>query len=529
MKKIKFILFAFTALLVVVLVGLKISAATGDYTTYVYDLDFSKGNGTQLTVNPYVEGDETKTEVPSEAITFTYINKDISGGGVYLDGTEFTNTVKGVKLQSGSSLSFDTKASWSAELILGCKTAGQTVTVVANSVENPEGVLVNGVVTDTAKAANKITIENGAAGAINIKRSMAKECWIADMILKVNIPNNAETCQVYFYNGTELQSNLTTNVYVGNAVSAPDIVLEYPEGKIFAGWTANPETNDLYDFSLPVNGELKLYAIWEDYSVDNPNILDTALLDRWSQAYHQVTKNGNVKIIGTNYTITDDMNFDSDGDITTILKNGGAMNPLEDSNALIFEAKTSGTLIVEVKSGSSNENQNLECITVDNIAAISADANIDNTGYKAVEFKITTPGTYYIGNTEGTVLYKSAKFVEDAELHQYENAGKTSIRYVCAIRNIAAEELANITVTLKLTLEGANPANVNIPTVYTSVLGDNGFAAEANTYYMVYTITGLNVNEAYYGKTLTAQVVVTNGLETVTSIETVYIISNFTA
>ena len=173
MKKIKFILFAFTALLVVVLVGLKISAATGDYTTYVYDLDFSKGNGTQLTVNPYVEGDETKTEVPSEAITFTYINKDISGGGVYLDGTEFTNTVKGVKLQSGSSLSFDTKASWSAELILGCKTAGQTVTVVANSVENPEGVLVNGVVTDTAKAANKITIENGAAGAINIKRSMA--------------------------------------------------------------------------------------------------------------------------------------------------------------------------------------------------------------------------------------------------------------------------------------------------------------------------------------------------------------------
>lgn len=115
MKKIKFILFAFTALLVVVLVGLKISAATGDYTTYVYDLDFSKGvsieKNMQLTVNPYVEGDETKTEVPSEAITFTYINKDISGGGVYLDGTEFTDKIKGVKLQSGSSLSFNTKAS----------------------------------------------------------------------------------------------------------------------------------------------------------------------------------------------------------------------------------------------------------------------------------------------------------------------------------------------------------------------------------------------------------------------------------
>lgn len=546
MKKIKFILFAFTALLVVVLVGLKISAATGDYTTYVYDLDFSKGvsieKNMQLTVNPYVEGDETKTEVPSEAITFTYTNKDIKNTNItYLDGTtQIVNdkSVKGVKLNSSGYLKFSAKASWSAELVIGGGTIGDSVHVVSDANQEIEGVTVSGAltVTTTAEAANIdnnfakdiIKIDNGVAGEMNIKRSKG-EVFIADMILKVNIPNDAETCKVYFYNGDVLQEGLTKEIIVGNTVSAPDTVLQYPEGKIFAGWTANPETNELYDFTQPVNGELNLYAIWEDYSVDNPNVLDSALLDRWGQAYHQVTKHDKVNFTGTNYSITYNMNFISDGEFTSILKNTGSMNVANESNALIFEAKSSGTLIVEVKSGSSKENQNLECITVDNVAAISTDANIDNTGYKAVEFKITTPGTYYIGNTEGTVLYKSAKFVEDAELHQYENAGKTSIRYVCAIRNIPAEELANVVVTLKLTLEGVDTVNVNIPTVYTSVLGDNGFAAEANTYYMVYTITGLNVDAAYYGKTLTAQVVVTNGDSIVNSIVTTYTISNFTA
>lgn len=547
MKKIKFILFAFTALLVVVLVGLKISAATGDYTTYVYDLDFSKGNGTQLTVNPYVEGDETKTEVPSEAITFTYVNKDIKYTNItYLDGTSQTvneASKNGVKLNSSGYLKFSAKASWSAELVIGGSATSSSgrpnsVHVVSNANQEIEGVTVSGAltVTTTGKIDNLannfakdiVKIDNGIAGEMNIKRSNG-EVFIADMILKVNIPNDSETCKVYFYNGDVLQDSLTKEIIVGNTISAPDTILQYPEGKIFAGWTANPETNELYDFTQPVNGELNLYAIWEDYSVDNPNVLDSALLDRWGQAYHQITKNDKVDFIGTNYSITYNMNFITDGEITTVLKNTGSMNVANESNALIFEAKASGKLIVEVKSGSNKENQNLECITVDNIAAVSTDANIDNTAYKAVEFKITTPGTYYIGNTEGTVLYKSAKFVEDAELHQYENVGKTSIRYVCAIRNIAAEELANVTVTLKLTLEGVDTVNLNIPIVYTSVLGDNGFAAEENTYYMVYTITGLNVDAAYYGKTLTAQVVVTNGLETVTSIETVYTISNFTA
>ncbi|HIT44302.1 TPA: hypothetical protein IAA91_05645 [Candidatus Avacholeplasma faecigallinarum] len=53
MKKIKFILFAFTALLVVVLVGLKISAATTDFTMTADD--YAEGtaykNGTVLVDN----------------------------------------------------------------------------------------------------------------------------------------------------------------------------------------------------------------------------------------------------------------------------------------------------------------------------------------------------------------------------------------------------------------------------------------------------------------------------------------------
>lgn len=478
--------------------GKNVVAAEG-YTTYVYDLDFSKGNGTTLIVNPYVEGDETKAEVPAEAITFTYVNKDITTPITYLDGSTVSSGGKGVKLQSGSALAFSTKADWSAELILGCKTADQTVAVVVNSVENPAGVVVDGSVTDVNSANNKITITGGTSGTINIKRSMAKECWIADMILKVTVSNSAEHCNVYFYDGDVLQEELTTDVIVGNAVSAPDTVLPFPDGKIFAGWTADPETNEEYDFTQAVDGDLNLYAIWEDYTVDNPNLLDSNLLARWGKAYYQVTKNENIKIIGTNFTITDDMNFLVNSDNVTVLKNGGGMVPEEDSNALIFEAQTSGKLIVEVKSGSSNAGQVLECQTVDGVVATSVDASFDNTSYKAIEFTITKPGTYYIGNVEGTVEYRTASFTaEDKLVGAQVSTDGTAVRFVGLLNGTDFNK-----VVFSVTCNDVNVTK-EMPTVYENVTAaENGVQTIVSAsdlgcdYLAAWTITGLDANTEY--------------------------------
>lgn len=527
MKKIKFILFAFTALLVVVLVGLKISAAT----TLDYNAD---NNGTNvvdsntilvdndlvtISANRKLTGTKNFSVATAEndsSLTFTY--GLLPGGGTDTVGNEslvVTSKVAGAKVGIYYTIS-DSKFSTNDQSKSGA-------IAFYDNISNSLILLYSG---DQSSSDNKVayydeyTINNANENVL--VGSTTNRLVIFGIVVSQGVVS--EEYNVTIMDGSE---TITTQTIVSgqNFLYRPT---KY--GYNFAGYYLDAEFNEPYDAeNTPVTSNLTLYAKFNEWTVvPHKNELSAELVASIVNVYGQLSEN--LKVENTIYTILNNCQMQTSSGDPCIGTSGGISTA---KNAIKFTVETSGTFTaVMTSAGGSARNAQLMAEDETIVECSSGDAVWTTEQASAYERRTLTwkleAGTYYLGGTNGMRIFE-AKFVEDAELHQYENADQTSIRYVCAIRNIAAEELANITVTLKLTLEGANPANVNIPTVYTSVLGDNGFAAEANTYYMVYTITGLNVNEAYYGKTLTAQVVVTNGLETVTSIETVYIISNFTA
>lgn len=524
MKKIKFILFAFTALLLVVLVGLKISAAT----TLDYNAD---NNGTNvvdsntilvdndlvtISANRKLTGTKNFSVATAEndsSLTFTY--GLLPGGGTNSTGDKsliVTSKVAGVKIGIYYTIS-DSKFS----------TNDQSKSGAISFYDETNTVLYSG---DQSSSDNKVAYYDEYT--INSTNNTILVGSTANRLVVFGIVVSQGVVSVE-YNVTIMDGSetITTQTVVGgqNLLYRPT---KY--GYNFAGYYLDAEFNEPYDAeNTPVTSNLTLYAKFNEWTVvPHKNELSAELVASIVNVYGQLS--ADLKVENTIYTILNNCQMQTSSGDPCIGTSGGISTA---KNAIKFTVETSGTFTaVMTSAGGSARNAQLMAEDEAIVECSSGDAVWTTEQASAYERRTLTwkleAGTYYLGGTNGMRIFE-AKFVEDAELHQYENADQTSIRYVCAIRNIAAEELANITVTLKLTLEGANPANVNIPTVYTSVLGDNGFAAEANTYYMVYTITGLNVNEAYYGKTLTAQVVVTNGLETVTSIETVYIISNFTA
>lgn len=526
MKKIKFILFAFTALLVVVLVGLKISAATTDFT---------------MTADDYAEGTAYKngTVLVDNELATIKVRKNFSVTKGFSPATS----------DDGKSLTFNTAffTSGSSDSVAGSllevtsKAAGAKISVYYT-------ISDGGFTTKDASKSGAMCVRDGASTELykgteaSCKNTVAyyDEYTINNANETVYIGSTASRFVIFSFTLSQGQvaAEYEVTIYDGNEIFTVESVVSGRKlvytpvkyGYNFAGYYLDAEFTDLYDTTTnTITGPITLYAKFNAWTVvPQKNELSAELVASIANVYHDLQIN--LPVENTIYTIMKGCQLQESNSIPCIGTSGQMSTA---TNNISFTVETSGIFTASMTTVGGSErsaqllNENEEVVTCTSGNELWSKDEADQSVVKTVTWKLEA-GTYYLGGTNGMRVFE-AKFVEDAELHQYENADKTSIRYVCAIRNIAVEELANVVVTLKLTLEGANPANVNIPTVYTSVLGDNGFAAEANTYYMVYTITGLNLNEAYYGKTLTAQVVVTNGDTIVNSIVTTYTISNFTA
>lgn len=78
--------------------------------------------------------------------------------------------------------------------------------------------------------------------------------------------NNAETCTVAYYDGADVISTFTvdkgTTLDETSKPANPE-----KEGYVFAGWYTDVKCTTAYDFNLPVNTDITLYAKFEDTSI----------------------------------------------------------------------------------------------------------------------------------------------------------------------------------------------------------------------------------------------------------------------
>ena len=175
-----------------------------------------------------------------------------NGGGVCVDGGSFTMT--------GGAI-YDCVAQYGG----GVDVSHGSFTMTGGSIfdcnadENGSAVSVN---TDSIVNANGGTIKGVVHSHGCIQNTDTDGCTVFYGVIDNQGSMSGNT--VTFKN--EDSSYATEIVAEGNKAAKP-IEPDAPEGMVFAGWYTDEALNNLYNFDMPVDDELILYAGWEEEKI----------------------------------------------------------------------------------------------------------------------------------------------------------------------------------------------------------------------------------------------------------------------
>ena len=310
-------------------------------------------------------------------------------------------------------------------------------------------------------------------------------------------------------------------------------------GYDFEGWYTDPTlTNKIDTAKYAVTEDVILYANWtawtstgiEEYSLSNSVIekiasgIDGSLTSDLALAPSIYTYMKGGAMTTTNVTLpgakeqTQSPCFNTNGNVST------------SGNGLKFTAPSNGTLTACVGSGGGSDRNIVLTDGTNELTPTSGSLAINyaESGYnpREVVFELTAGTTYYLGGSNGVRIYYvsftpvNLNYQVNEEYKDSEGAtvaAGSQIRFVGTINCLTADTLAAAKATLKLTL-GEKAAKVDINSVYTSVAIDAQltFEAATNVYYVVFIISGLEKVAA--GQVLTAQLDVTVGGTTYSSV-----------
>ncbi|MDE5547052.1 MAG: hypothetical protein K2I88_06265 [Anaeroplasmataceae bacterium] len=509
MKKIKGLLFAFVALFAFTLVMVTAKAETETIVTNVGNI-----NATSVTV---------------DGIEFTCgATKNASAtANSIIDGTEKSFTI-GAKLNGGGYLKFTASYAWSARLLIGSGTAGQSVVAKTNGEANGT---VTDVTANTATAPGIVEISNGQPGEVIIERAGSKEMWIFELVLTQTKNLDAEYVDVYFHDveGNEGAANTVEKGATVTAKAADPIL-----GKKFEKWTLEDGTE--FDFATPINEETHLYPVYSDLSLNvaDANVLSrsylSSLLGVWS-AMPTITER--TEFVGTNYALAsgagvinnDTKKFDGEETAVTYgINTNGKLGLEEDvwKNAVEFNAPSAGTLKIYGRSG--NSNQRALSLTTDNTNFVTSE-KVGQDEIALINLEVAASGTYYLGCKDGGFKIYSIEFeaAKEASVELYQERvavdAVENIRLVAVVENV--DNLSDLSLVLKCALfdadmdltEAAKLAATVTNNDETYSIGEISFEAKDGVVYIKCVIAA---DSKYVAETFTAELTVGGITKTVT-------------
>lgn len=290
-----------------------------------------------------------------------------------------------------------------------------------------------------------------------------------------------------------------------------------------------------FDVNTVITEEKVLYTkwtAWDNTLFNDPNTLDLTLMGKGYSVFGVSLTKADTKLTGTNYSLlSGNTAFESRkaqvgsiGESTAVINTGGKMSKDNLKNGISLEASSAGVLTAYILSSTSGTPYALDCYNSNGLVTSSSKAG--GSGVEQVTLNIPSAGTYYLG-AGGSIKIYYVSFTPVVLNYQVNEEYKDSegatvaagsqIRFVGTINCLTADTLAAAKATLKLTL-GEKAAKVDITSVYTSVAigGELTFEAATNVYYVVFIISGLEKVAA--GQVLTAQLDVTVGGTTYSSV-----------
>lgn len=467
MKKIKGLLFAFVALFVFTLVMVKVNAAD-------VDVDFGLYSVTTVT-NP----NDKATWDYADVNAATFQANNTLTGGIIVSNAGNTNTsskwVKGGKdankggfldIYSGAAANglggtiyvpvpengagtitlyaIDTKNSgsdWRALLVNGdetkkisCNTAGESLTFTADDLTE----------FGTEYYLKLVGWSNAASKEAKIKKmevvltSGAYEAAAANYDVKI-------------YDGQDVlfDSKMTE----GTTVTYKPIKWGYD----FAGFYTDADLTQSYNVTTAISGNTTLYVKWTEWpagTVANPNKLDLGLMAKGYSIFGDVNP-GKVTPMGSAYSLlagntvfqADVKTIDGLGSSTHSLKTGGAIKAENDTNGLLLNATSAGTLVAYAKSGSSDARAFEALADADHVYSSTA---IDNQSIQKVTVEIPAAGTYKLGSRAGSMVIYYVEFIQPSvNLYQERVAvgENENLRLVAVVENV--EDLTITSFVLK--------------------------------------------------------------------------------
>lgn len=276
------------------------------------------------------------------------------------------------------------------------------------------------------------------------------------------------------------------------------------------------------------------FTKWED-GIVKANHLDGDFLAKMDDNYD--TFDSDVVATDTIFTFKAGTRFETQKGDTCLNTAGSLTSTTSAVRGIQIDVKNAGYIRVLATVGSSSKAN--EAILQKNVDGVRETVTCysgnptwtveeaPNYERKYVTWKVEA-GTYYLGGETNLRIFDIQFSSLFTDLSQFDNT--SSIRYVCTLSSLEAQELADVKVTINLTLDG-QLASIDIPTVYTHVTDLEQYAQKDGTYYVVYTLSGLDtlVDDIYVfaGKELTCQIVVEYNGEVISSNEVTHTISDF--
>lgn len=579
MKKIKFILFAFTALLVASLLSISIKAETtlGTHTLLVSDLwngtSTDKVNPIQNSFDIFTISSSTKTFVISDLPSKQTVNDKECTLYALAGGARTIN------------VSIDAGQICDIYLYIYVYNPDKTITIGDNSYylkdlgyakESYQVLEATGIdetdveinlTTNVAFYAISVNVYNYACESIEISGDSA-EMAMGESSTLTAILNNGNPCTdtVTWQASNDnvvlnpSDDNLTCEVF---AAKSGNTIITAKAGNKSATVEINILESEVYNITFNVDGnqyatssafkETGKVAYWPDqpkknhYSfigwylsdqkVDENTIftqdevleakfehltIELVAFQDYLTEFKQLPVDSQGKTTEI-YTLMDGIEFSAGAQSSNSSKTFGDGTNLESyiqSQSIDLTIGHSGMLtIYATQTGSTtNPPRNVDIIDENGHIVASYVPDLKVNDAKEIITVTLQPGKYKLvsridGVETGSMNWYGLKFdivnIFQTKLKQYMNGTQTSIRYVSSIFGVTSEELANLNVTLRLTL-GDQTKDVDVNCVYSSITNDPEYPQIEGVYYMVYTITDLDQIQEYFGQNLTAQVIISH-------------------
>lgn len=417
MKKLKLFLAAILAVFVMFVANKTVDAAS----TYTYGVAL-KGAGTWT---------GTAAEDSSKSMSFVVsTNKSTSLSGTSIITGEETSYSAAAKLNSSGTVSFTTSYDWTAQILIACSAAGNSVAI--------EGATVEGEIT----AANTLTVvtASGSAGSFEIKRSASKEVWAFEIVLVESFEADATYYNVNFYDGTTLISS--SPVVEGSQATAPKTPVFYD--RVFAGWYADAELTTEFDFTQGISAETNVYAKYDtvQYTADanhiSPSFIaamqDTLGSDQTLVSYDLeptiFTMNAGASLVSRSKTV-DGVAYTNAIQFSKTVNLDGKID-----SSIEFTVDSACVLVVSIENGSSTSNRDFKVqnADLDDVSVINLEMGTNGR----IAFEIPSAGTYYFGGVGGTYFIYDL-MIQTNEEYFVENANVLNSLIIDYKNNVATD------------------------------------------------------------------------------------------